>query len=620
MAFLRQVKFEIRNILRSRFLLIIAILTVLISMLVPALDYFGQRRYQNNGSDGPIVYASERLGMTAATVIYPGGKDIYQDYGSRGEPITIDGKTINNNHPFYWNVENMLMEKRMFSDNQGQFSSPAVLDLTIQLIDSELNYIMAFTPYITGHGDYRMSMVFNTLNVVHQKFYLENSDQELKVLEEIANHRKTSVDPTLIKANFKDLSPTDRQAALDKAQEQLEQAQKIVVNNDFPLYIDLEIKLQQDQIKGLEENIAIQEAAIIANPEQEENLNQIIKDLKHQIENIKTNRIPILEYRLQKMIIPGTDSWQNNALNDLENNRNQLQYYIDALKLTEEEWNEQQRGGGGVKPLPGYYGYPEQNRETYKDYIAGVQKNLDATNLTIAVAQQSLDTERPDMRYVRNGARSKTNSFLWYSTVVMMFGIMLGGWLIASEHQQGTIRLLMIRPKTRTKILLAKFTGALAVWIAVDLIASFANMLFNGIFFGFGDFAFPNYTIGGEISFLAYYLPRLAACALPILFLFTLSFLLSVVVKNTAVSVGLPIVAYVVGFIFLGMFSYRASPAWLQYTPVPYLQMPSLVGGTDIMGLARNLSLTTGILLLLGYSLVNVIISIVVFKKRDIVN
>jgi hypothetical protein len=64
----------------------------------------------------------------------------------------------------------------------------------------------------------------------------------------------------------------------------------------------------------MEEQIAIHEQAIIDNPSQEESLNSIIEDLKRQIEMIKTNTIPILEYRLGANIIPGEDVWQNSAL------------------------------------------------------------------------------------------------------------------------------------------------------------------------------------------------------------------------------------------------------------------------------------------------------------------
>ena len=118
-----------------------------------------------------------------------------------------------------------------------------------------------------------------------------------------------------------------------------------------------------------------------------------------------------------------------------------------------------------------------------------------------------------------------------------MFAVLLVGWAIASEFQHGTIRLLMIRPKTRTKILMAKFIAALTLSLAVYVLGSLLNLITNGILFGFSDYAYPNYTISGDVNFFAYYVPKLLACTVSIIFAFAVAFMLSVVIKNVAVAI-----------------------------------------------------------------------------------
>ncbi len=206
--------------------------------------------------------------------------------------------------------------------------------------------------------------------------------------------------------------------------------------------------------------------------------------------------------------------------------------------MTEEEFNKRQ--GGDKFALGSFYSaypyFPGQN--TYEEYVATTQRRVDALNLSIIVAQKSLDTDRPDMKYVPSGSRSQTVGFLSYSMVVALFGVLLGGWLIASEYQQGTIRLLMIRPKTRSKILLAKFTAAALVWLAVDLLTSLINLITNGILYGFGDFAFPNYTVRAarSVSRLIFFRDCwLVSCRF--CFSFAIAFMLSVIVKNMAVAI-----------------------------------------------------------------------------------
>ena len=146
-----------------------------------------------------------------------------------------------------------------------------------------------------------------------------------------------------------------------------------------------------------EENIAIQQAAIIENPSQEEYLNQIIEDLRRQIDNIRTNTIPILEYRLNKNILPGLDIWQNRALSDVENSRNQLAY---LRILSEEEWNESY--------------YDKQQGQTYADYVESMQKQIDALKQNDHHRQKSLDADQPDM--IMNHRRRATGPLSFSDT------------------------------------------------------------------------------------------------------------------------------------------------------------------------------------------------------------
>ncbi|MDW7656635.1 MAG: ABC transporter permease [Bacillota bacterium] len=614
MSFLKQVRFEIRNILKSKFLLIIGILIIVAGAVIPVISLLSQRNNNGGGVPEPtfIIYDDVKYASSPAIIRepnYPGRDD--------QNSITIDGTTIYADNPFFWNLQSLVSEKESLDNGKNPFKTPAALDLTLQLIDAEISYYLVFARHITTYQDYRMELAWRGVDSLYDKFFYEHNDLTLDVLIEVASYRK-GFDPQYFKEKYVDITPVEKLAGIDKAEENLEMLTAIVVNSDFPQYIALRIQMLNDEIVALEENIAIQVQAIIDNPTQEEYLNQIIEQLRRQIETIKTNSIPILEYRLEKNIIPGLNIWQNNAISDIENARNQLSY---TVIMTEEEWNNS-RGGGGVFSPDSYY--KEQGEQTYAEYVASMQKQIDTLNKQIIIAQKSLDADKPDMIYVPNGARTRTIEFLEYATIVALFGVLLGGWLIASEYQQGTIRLLMIRPKTRSKILLAKFTAALVVWLVVDLAGSFLNFTTNGICFGFADYAYPNYSVAGEIGFIAYYIPRLLACILPILFTFTAAFMLSVLVKNIAVSIAIPIVFYVGSVIVMSIFAYRGDMNWIAYTPIPFMQMAAFFSRYSsiqyILQRGVNLSLTYGILLLLLLSAVFTSISVWVFKKRDIVN
>ena len=601
MNFIRQIKLEIRNILKSKFILIMAILIILAGAVMPLIGYLAQKNTGGGGIIEPTVRPYYARDMAYQKDIwYPGPID------DGSESITIDGITIYSDNPFFWNIKSLQNEKTAYASDKNPFSTPAALDLFLNVLDQEVKFYLGFAQHITTHQDYRVEMAWRGIESVYDKFFFEHNDEEESVLIEVAAFRR-GVDPETFRSTYIDITAVEKLAGIDKADQELSMINDIVVNNDFAQYIALRIDMSNSEIAGLEENIAIQQAAIIENPSQEEYLNQIIEDLRRQIDNIRTNTIPILEYRLNKNILPGLDIWQNRALSDVENSRNQLAY---LRILSEEEWNDNY--------------YDKQQGQTYADYVASMQKQIDALNKTIIIAQKSLDADQPDMIYEPQGARNRTVEFLGYSTVVALFGVLLGGWLIASEYLQGTIRLLMIRPKTRTKILLSKFLAALLVWLAVDLIGSLLNLITNGILFGFADFAYPNYTVAGQINFFAFYLPKLLACMMPILFMFAIAFMLSVILKNTAVSIAVPVVLYIGSTIIMNIFAYQNGMDWLAYTPIPFMQMSVFFSRYSyiqyIIERGVNLNLTFGILQLLALSMIFTGIAAYVFKKRDIVN
>ena len=607
MSFFRQIKYEIRNILRSKFLLIIGILILAASVAIPIIGLFTN---QNPGFiDGPIKPYATRSAMEMKYYDYPGG---YVDPNL--ESITVKGVVITADNPFYWNIQSLLDEQRSVETDTGRFTEPQSVDLMLEMIDRELDYYILLAQSILTYQDYRMDLSWRGIDYVYDKFFYEKSDAPESALLEVSMYRR-GIDPEMFRTKFINITSQERLDAIAKVDDNLAAIVVIVKNDDFPKYIDMRIIQENDQIVSLNENIAIQEQAIIDNPSQEENINAIIEDLRRQIKLIEENNIPLLQYRLEKNIKPGINIWQNMALSDIENSRNQLAY---MKILTEKEYNE------GYQGEPGIIREEDGGRPSYQEYVANMQKQIDTLNKTIIIAQKSLDTDEPDMKYVPTGPRSRTIQFLDFSMIVALFGVLLGGWLIASEYQQGTIRLLMIRPKTRIKILAAKFVAALLISTFVYLTGSLLNFVTNGICYGFADYAFPNYSVTGATGFIAYYLPKLLICVIPIVFAFTIAFMLSVVVKNIAVSIIVPISLFIASTIIMGIVAYGRPMTWLAYTPIPFIQISSFFQQYSmVQQMMQNgvaLSLTYGILLLLGLSAIFTAISVVVFKKRDIVN
>ena len=104
MSFLRQIKSEIRSILKSRFLLIIAILVVASSVVLPVISSFVQRNISDGGGIvRPLPVTKPIYSVVDIDIAYP--------EMSGQEPLVIDGITITADNPFYWHINGLMQEK-----------------------------------------------------------------------------------------------------------------------------------------------------------------------------------------------------------------------------------------------------------------------------------------------------------------------------------------------------------------------------------------------------------------------------------------------------------------------------------------------------------------------------
>ena len=595
MSFIKQTSMEIKSILRSKFLLIMGILVLVASIAIPVIGVL-TKPDPNKGyyPGGPIMY-EKAMAMPA----YGGG-----DYYNGQEPITVDGVTITPDNPFYGNIQGL----DQYDDyiDASAFTTPEAMDLVLEMTDMELDYFLRAAQAIATYDDYRMNLVWDTTKLYDKFIYEKAGTTDVAVLKEALNYRYYA-DPNTFDDTYVNISESERQAAIEKDDAYLNRLYAVIENNNFEEFIAISIEQQQSQIDNINKSIEIQEQTIVEHPDQEEELSRYIEDMKKQIKLINESTIPLLQYRLDKHIVPGEDTWQNMAISSIENANNQLAY---TTLLSEEDYNKDPN-------LPQQY-------KSYDRYRTAVQAQIDKCNNDILVAQSSLDSDKPDMTFVPDGARNQTTNFLSYSALVALLAVIIGGWLMASEFQLGTIRLLMIRPKTRTKILMSKFTGALVICLAVYIVGTVLNMVTIGICYGFSDFGYPNYTASGAVGFLAYYIPKFLACGVTIIFGYCTAFFFSTVAKNIAVAVAVPAVCFVMSIVGLGMVAYTEAAHWIAWTPIPFVQMSQFFTQySPVQTMISNgvpLSLGYGIGLLLGLSVILTIISVVIFKKKDITN
>lgn len=130
-----------------------------------------------------------------------------------------------------------------------------------------------------------------------------------------------------------------------------------------------------------------------------------------------------------------------------------------------------------------------------------------------------------------------------------LFLVLIGGSIIAEEFNKGTIKQLLLKPYTRTKIILSKFFASIIVFLVFLIIYAIGTVLIDAIAYGeisslFQPMLYYDLAKGEVIkhSVLFACIEQLIVILPMYLILLGLSLLLGVITTNTAVAIIVPIV------------------------------------------------------------------------------
>ena len=198
--------------------------------------------------------------------------------------------------------------------------------------------------------------------------------------------------------------------------------------------------------------------------------------------------------------------------------------------------------------------------------------------------------------------------------LITTFAVVIAADIVAGEFSGGTIKLLLIRPWSRSKILLAKYI-ALLLFLLLFLTAFYLfSLLVNGVLFGFGGGTEVLPADGDERSPLAYITAYYGFRLIEMIVTVTMAFMISSVFRSSALAIGLSIAMMFGGNIMSAILALVDKP-WVDYILFMNYGLASyLNGGTPIAGRPLAFSLAV----LAGYWAIFVALSWYVFHRRDV--
>ena len=314
---------------------------------------------------------------------------------------------------------------------------------------------------------------------------------------------------------------------------------------------------------------------------------EVLKSLNSEIENAKIDK-EIASLRLEKKIPYGSD-YLNTAIMTYKSSSSTIIEY-DNVENRELEYEEQKQ-----------YNKALENREESK-YI--IQTGIDVNKID-------------SLKFILQNFYSQFGIFL----IVVI--IMIAGTIVSEEFNKGTIKLLLVKPYTRNKILASKFITTLIIIAFVIITTIIMQILAGGILFGFDSLNLPviaynfNTNVLQEINIFAY-LGMQTLMQLPmIILLATLAFAISTIFSNSAIAITISLLGYMSSAIINQLIiGYNIS--FMKYFVTMNWDLSQYLFGSlpNMQGMNMLMSIITCII----YLAIMLIPTFIIFKKRNIKN
>ena len=130
--------------------------------------------------------------------------------------------------------------------------------------------------------------------------------------------------------------------------------------------------------------------------------------------------------------------------------------------------------------------------------------------------------------------------------MITIFVVIIVGDMVAGEFTWGTIKMLLIRPVSRTKILLSKYISTVLFALFLMAVLFISSLVISGMLFGFGDVGAPHLYVDGsgtvqEGSMVASTLKTYGLKSVELLMVVTIAFMISTVFRSSSMAIGFSI-------------------------------------------------------------------------------
>lgn len=206
----------------------------------------------------------------------------------------------------------------------------------------------------------------------------------------------------------------------------------------------------------------------------------------------------------------------------------------------------------------------------------------------------------------------------WLSIFIGLFVIVVASDIVSNEFAKGTIKMLLIRPYSRWKILLSKLVATLGFAFLMWLVVILVTWLVGGLAYGFGgmDQSYLITAEDGQVKerlIVEYVFANIGVEFIELTTLVAMSFMISTLFMSNSVAIGVAMFTMFAGNIIVTLL---AKKDWVIYTLFANMDLSVLIDGQNQM--IKDLTLPFSISVLAVYTVGMLAITFTVFQKRDV--
>ena len=396
----------------------------------------------------------------------------------------------------------------------------------------------------------------------------QHKDAEWKLA--IINER---IAPYITERNTYQYGAEKNEAQVQEINQEIDALLAKIDENDWKYFAREDLAKAEQQIEELN-----------AQKEQTED-KAVLENIETELDNAQMEK-EIAEIRLNKEIPYGTD-YLNRAISNLQTASSSLANFKNIDELTYQERLE-------------YNSNLEDQAESR--YILETGRDIHNTNTLKGILE---------------------NFYAQFGIFLIVVVVMIAGTIVSEEFNKGTIKLLLVKPYTRNKILMAKAITTLIMIIFVIAVTLVMQILIGGIIFGFDSLAEPvvaynfNTNTMEEMNIFANLGVQTLTQLPMIILLATLAFAISTLFSNSTLAITISLLGYMAASI-INQLAIGYDLQFMKYFVTMNWDLSIYANGA--LPYMEGMNMTMSIIISVIYFLIMMIPTFIVFKKRNIKN